>query len=201
MRFIRTFTTIVLAVITIYGPTNALANNKTVAVNINNDDVEFNYYSENELSEYSKLTTGLGGMSAVDEFDEKNTFIHTSFSTAGLTDLSGIISGIGFDVTAAYIQKSEKFYPAVGLMVKAGYIFPLNTLTTLVGSISYAPQTLCLSEDMEGFTSFLVDLEVEVIDGGSVYVGYRDISYNLVDAPDYTFNSAPYAGFKLRFGD
>jgi hypothetical protein len=189
-----------LAVTAIAGTENAYAESRTLAVNINDNDVELNYYSESEYSEYSKIKKGYGGLKAVDEFGDSNTYVHASFSNTGLTDLSGIIFGIGFDVSASYIGKSEKVYTAIGLMVKAGYIFPLSTLTTLIGSISYAPQTLCISEDLENFSDFRIDLEVEVIDGGAVFVGYRDISYNLVNAPDYTFNQAPYAGFKLQFG-
>jgi hypothetical protein len=200
MKLFRTCAIITWAVIAVTGTSNASANSRTLAVNINDDDVELSYYGESEYSEYSKIKTGYGGLKAVDEFGNTNTYVHASFSNTGLTDFSGIIFGVGFDISASYIGESEKLYSAVGLMVKAGYIFPFRTLTTLMGSVSYAPQTLCLSDDLESFSDFRIQAEVEIIDGGSIYIGYRDIVYNLVDAPNYTFNQAPYAGFKLRFG-
>ena len=200
MKLFRTCAITILAVIAIMGTNNAFAEEKSVAVNINNDDVEVNYYGESDYSEYSKVKTGFGGLKAVDEFDNSNTYIHASFSNTGLTDLSGIIFGVGFDISTAYITDLKKLYPAVGLMVKGGYILPLSTLTTITGTATYAPKALCLAGDMESFSDFRAEAEVEVIDGGSVYIGYRDIAYSLVDADDYSFSQTAYAGFKVRFG-
>lgn len=177
----------------------AVASEKSVALNINDDDLEVAMFLESDISRNSKIVYELSGLSAVDEFDNKYSTALVGIENIGLTDLKGIIFGLGFNAHTLYNDDTEDTFSALALRARVGYVLPVMIKTTISGVVNYAPESLCFSGDIEKYTNTKVEAEVDVIDGGRVVVGYRNIVYGLDGGDDYKYNSAVYGGFKLVF--
>jgi len=173
---------------------------QSLAINLNDrDEVELTFIGESKYSENSTVKNETGILSALDEKKNKNIYAHTGFTTTGLTDIPSVVFGLGIDLAGSYIDASQDSYGAVALKVKLGYVLPFRILTTLLGSVSYAPKTLCLSNNIDKFSDTRFEIDFDIIDGGTVYFGYRDIKYGIPNAGLYTLNKSGYGGFKIHF--
>lgn len=90
-------------------------------------------------------------------------------------------------------------YAAIPLGVEAEYILPIQNIIpiSLDTQIYFAPQSLSFS-DSKSYFEYRVGANFEVIQRGTLYVGFRNIETNY-NAGDYIYNRSGYFGFKFAF--
>lgn len=181
-----------------------------VEININEEDLEVDYASITNWSRNSQTYFGAGFFNAYDEDGIQNTLYNVTMTQVGYTDLKGVAFGIGVRGVFGLLngeldidqdgKESEKEIAALGMRVKLLYTFPLRVKTMLVGTYNYAPKSLSFSEDLERYSEYRVELNIEPIDGGWVYAGMRGIDFKFEHLDDtYTLNKTAYAGIKIFF--
>ena len=179
-----------------------------VEININEEDLEVDYASVTNWSRNSQTYFGAGFFNAYDEDGVQNTLYNVTLTQVGYTDIKGVAFGIGVRGVFGLINEEvnidgdgkEKEIAALGMRLKLLYTFPLRVKTMLVGTYNYAPKSLSFSEDLERYSEYRVELNVEPIDGGWVYCGLRGIDFKFEHLDDaYTLNKTAYAGIKIFF--
>lgn len=200
MKFVKSTTVAFFTISILLSQTDISSAAQSLAINLNDrDEVELTFIGESKYSENTTIKNETGVLSALDELDNKNIYAHTGFSNTGLTDIPGIVFGLGIDLAGSYIDKSQDSYAAVALKLKLGYVLPFRILTTVSGAVSYAPKTLCLSNNINNFSDTRIEIDFDVIDGGTIFVGTRDIKYGIPDNGTFTLNKSGYGGFKIHF--
>ena len=179
-----------------------------VEININEEDLEVDYASVTNWSRNSQTFFGAGFLNAYDEDGIQNTLYNVTLTQVGYTDIKGIAFGIGVRGVFGLINEEvnidgdgkEKEVAALGMRVKLLYTFPLRVKTMLAGTYNYAPKSLSFSPDLERYSEYRVELNVEPIDGGWIYCGLRGIDFKFEHLDDaYTLNQTAYAGIKIFF--
>ena len=94
-----------------------------------------------------------------------------------------------------------KDYSTLPLGVEFAYTIPAPDLIPmhLNGSLYYAPSALAFS-DAKDFLEYRIGYDIEVIDNGSITIGYRNLqTSDDGSTTDFTYNKSWYAGFKFGF--
>ncbi len=120
---------------------------------------------------------------------------------------SGLVIGLGVKLNGT------KHYGSVPLGAEIGYKLPFDSPIPLYlnASIYYAPEVLSMS-DAKNFLEYRISMDIEVIQNGSVTVGYRNLNTNYKTgrgpnntttttqaSGDISYNSFAYVGFKFAF--
>ena len=105
----------------------------------------------------------------------------------------------GIGVKAVYTKLNSKSYTSLPLGVEAAYRLPINAaLPVRVGaSFYYAPESLSFNS-AEGYMEHRIYADIEIVNNGSITVGYRNIETDTTQA-DLTYNDKFYVGFKFAF--
>lgn len=112
---------------------------------------------------------------------------------------SGVKAGIG--VKANFTGLSDYSYTTIPLGLEAKYTLPAEIPVTVGASVYYAPESLAFS-DANSFLEYRAYLNLEMIDRGSVVVGYRslDTEYKVNTVKSsINLNKSVYFGFKFAF--
>jgi len=177
-------------------------------ININEEDLEVDYAAVKNWSRNSQTFFGAGFLNAYDDDGIKNTLYNVTLTQVGYTDIKGVAFGIGVRSVFGLLNEElnidgdgkEKEVLALGMRVKLLYTFPLRVKTILSGTYNYAPKSLSFSPDLERYSEYRVELNIEPIDGGWVYAGMRGIDFKFETHDDaYTLNKTAYAGIKIYF--
>ncbi len=202
---------ILLGFFLILGLVSELAARNTgsvVEININEEDLEVDYASVTNWSRNSQTYFGAGFFNAYDDNGIKNTLYNVTLTQVGYTDIKGVAFGIGVRSVFGILNEElnidgdgkEKEVAALGMRLKLLYTFPLRVKTMLVGTYNYAPKSLSFSKDLERYSEYRLELNVEPIDGGWVYAGLRGIDFKFETHDEaYTLNKTAYAGIKIFF--
>lgn len=148
------------------------------------------YLSANE--EYSKLSDG-NKISELGEYFNVNFLIRQEIQ-------NGLYIGLGVKAVFASIDKPDVgTFTAIPLGVESEYLLPVTNVIPILfkAQVYYAPASLSLS-DSKSYLEYRLGLDFEVIQRGSLYIGFRNIETNY-KVSDYVYNRASYFGFKFAF--
>ncbi len=176
-----------------------------ININLNENDIEFSLDNDSRYSNNTKIYQSLGFMKAENEYERTNSMVEGEVLVLGLTSIPGFSVGMGIKGCATRINKEDAPYgedknaAALGIKVKALYTLPVMVKSYITASYVYAPDSLTFS-DIENYYESRAELDVEIIDGGMVYLGVRDIELDFInEQKSYTFNDAMYFGIKFVF--
>ena len=106
---------------------------------------------------------------------------------------------VGLGVKANATQTNNVDFISIPLGIEASYkIETIEYLPMTVGaSVYYAPAVLAFA-DGDNYLEYRVNFDVEVIQNGSVTIGYRSLETNY-NFGSYNYNNSVYGGFKFAF--
>jgi len=170
-------------------------------ININNKDLElsakmdmgqFNYNVEPDSvfvgAKYLHADEKYSDLNNVDDYYELNFLMKQKVDndfTFGL--------GVKVNHTAGFT--------GVPLGVEAGYKMPVDMKIPLYlgASLYYSPDVLSV-DGADGFLEYRVNLDIKVIENGSITLGYRSLDIDYGDTRNSVqYNASAYAGFKFDF--
>lgn len=113
------------------------------------------------------------------------------------TSASGLTAGVALKGVMASVGNTDA--AAVALGGQLHYLFPDAPRFALVGRIYFSPNITTYS-DAERFTEAVARLEFEVIPQAVAYLGYRRISFSLINVPSASvLDSGLHLGAKMVF--
>jgi len=124
-------------------------------------------------------------------------------ATNKVEGFEGLEATLGFKYIWAEVgEKQEDDFNALPLMGKVKYSFPPLMYNippvSVEAKVLYAPKVLSFG-DSKSYHEYRVSADMEVIESGSIYVGYRNIHTENKDISNSLFNTSFYAGLKLRY--
>jgi len=124
-------------------------------------------------------------------FAELNFMIKQEIKNSGLK--------VGLGVKTNISSVSDLTFISIPLGLNLSYELPLkNFIPIEIGAeVYYAPESLSFS-DASNYLEYRAGLRLEVIERGSIFLGYRDINTNYIGY-DVTYNKSAYFGFKFEF--
>ena len=110
---------------------------------------------------------------------------------------SGFYFGLG--VKGVFSEANDVSFSAIPLGVEAMYKLPIKNFIPISFGVEayYAPESLSFSNS-QSYLEYRGELSAEIIERGSIYVGYRNIDTNYLNI-DLTYNKSAYFGFKFKF--
>jgi len=112
---------------------------------------------------------------------------------------SGVIFGIG--IKSNYTKVRNESFMSIPLGLEVGYTLPVDIPVVFGAKIYYAPESLSFS-NAESFLEYRTDVSIEVIEKGSLILGYRNIDTNIEISNttiDANYNESAYFGFRFAF--
>lgn len=176
-------------------------------ININDKDLElgaaFDIGQFNDTVEPDTTFLGFNFLKGSDEHsaddaDVENLYEANFLMKREVAD-SGVTFGIG--VKANYSKVGDITFSTLPIGLEVGYTFPVEIPVYLGANLYYAPESLAFS-DAESYLEYRLEVDVEVIERGSIVVGYRNIDTNVeinTRNEDVNFNKSAYFGFKFAF--
>ena len=176
-------------------------------ININDKDLELSLNLDmgqfNDTLDTDSTYLGISYLKASDEHSDAiidtTGFYELNFLVKREVSDTGITFGIG--VKANYTKVQEESFSTFPLGVEAEYVLPTKLPIGFGGSLYYAPESLAFA-DANGFLEYKLEGRVEVIDRGSIIIGYRNINTDFkVDGTKYdiNYNTSGYFGFRFDF--
>jgi len=128
-------------------------------------------------------------------FFEANFLIKQKISDTGLK--------IGLGIKTNFSKVENNAFFAIPIGVDISYRLPIKNFIPINvgGVVYYAPESLSFS-NAKSYLEYRAEVEAEVIERGSVFIGYRnlDTNYELgITRTDITYNKSAYFGFKFAF--
>ncbi len=172
-------------------------------ININDKDLEIG--AKFDLGQFSNTvapdTTYLGMTYLSGSEDNSNSnidgYVEANFLMKQEIDNTGLLFGIG--LKANYTQVNGNKFITVPLGLELGYSFLTRLPVTIGTEFYYAPESLAFAK-AENFLEYRFTATLEVIDKGSLVVGYRTIDTNIENRfGSQTYNQSAYFGFKFSF--
>ena len=182
-------------------------------ININEKDLEFGLgldvgqYNRNVEPDTTFMGVKYLKASNDNSNDEFNNFVNTkyflefNFLIKQEIKNSGLKVGLGVKTNFSAIDGAT--FMSVPLGLDVSYELPLKNFIPIEigGEAYYAPQSLSFS-DASSFVEYRAGIRIEVIERGSILVGYRNIDTNYERNSikyDVTYNNSGYFGFKFEF--
>lgn len=107
--------------------------------------------------------------------------------------------GAGIKGYLGYLETTEKNIVSIAIGGSLRYTIPAKMPVTLYAHIFMAPQITSFS-DTEEISDLNVGAQVEILPQTTMFVGYRRISINTKDAPDYRADDKlVHFGIRLTF--
>ena len=182
-------------------------------ININEQDLEFGLNLD--MGQYNRGiepdTTFLGvkylkaaSKNSNDEYGKNvNTkyFAELNFMIKQEVSHSGLYVGLGVKTNFSAISNATFMSVPIGLDLS--YVLPFKKFipVSISGAAYYAPQSLSFA-DAASFVEYRAMIRAEVIERGSIFIGYRDLNTNYksnTSIYNVTYNSSGYFGFKFEF--
>ncbi|MCV6608567.1 MAG: YfaZ family protein [Campylobacterales bacterium] len=171
-------------------------------INLNEKDIEFSLDSDERYSNNTKIYKSFGFLKGEDENEEMRTMVEGQMMVMGLTAIPGLSVGMGLKGMATRITdvgNDDLNAGAAALKVKVIYTLPLLVKSYITGSYAYAPESLSFS-DLKNYNETRVEADFEIIDGGMIYGGVRQVDLDFKDIKEtYTLNNNAYVGLKFVF--
>ena len=175
-------------------------------ISINDKDLElgarFDLGQFNSTVEPDTTYLGLKYINGTEEnSDEENIdtngYYEASFMMRREVQNSGVTFGIG--VKTNYTKIEDEDFMTIPLGLELGYGVASQIPIYIGASVYYAPESLSLL-DADGFLEYRVDISAEIIERGSVILGYRnlDLKFNTSD-DTVNYNNSAYFGFRFAF--
>ncbi len=179
-------------------------------ININDKDVELAV--KIDIAEYNYSLdpdTTFIGFSYLKGTQENSKDEHgTHVDTNGYYEASFLMKKrmtndilVGIGIKLNYTEINDESYISAPLGLEAGYTLSTGIPITLGAKLYYAPQSLAFSK-ADNFLEYRIEAIVDIIDGGSIILGYRNLDTNFkIDAKSYdvTYNESAYIGFRFSF--
>ncbi len=147
----------------------------------------------NANKEYSEDASG-------NSVDKLGKYFNFNFLMKQEVNNSDLKVGLGVKTVFSSIDEPNlSSYTAIPLGVEVEYTLPVEIMIpiSLDAQMYYAPKSLSFS-DSKSYFEYRFEANFEVIERGSLYVGFRNIETNY-DSSDYVYNRASYLGFKFAF--
>lgn len=183
----------IIALILLTVSTTALADN--VDINLRDSSVQLQYGSSigRDSLGTSELHAGILYTNNSDHFGDFGLLVK---ETAGSSE-SGITAGVGLKGVFASMGGTNALALALGGQVH--YAFPAASRLGLVGQVYFSPNIVTYG-DAERFSEGVVRLEYEVIPQAIAYLGYRRISFSLINFNNNAvLDSGLHVGVKISF--
>jgi hypothetical protein len=133
---------------------------------------------------------------------EENSDVETMtsfkvFMKNRLKSYRAVTFGLGAKLISADVK--NKSISAIPFGISAKFLLPIRSLPiSLKADLYYSPKPLTFS-DGDTYFEQRYELNIEVIDKGEIFIGYRDINSDLQNSvANLEISKIPYAG--LRFG-
>jgi len=173
-----------------------------VGLNINEKDLEIEGIidSRNLKALQTSSTVFQADINFLNE-NEENKLIGVGL---GATNLVEGVEGLEATLGAKFIwaELGSKDFTAAPLMGKVRYTFPPLMYNippvSVEGKLLYAPKVLAFG-DSEEYREFRANVDVQVIESGNIYVGYRNIHAHYDGIGNYLFDNSFYAGIKILY--
>ena len=185
----------------------------TGEININNKDLEvgaqFDMGQFNDAVEPNTMFVGAKFLNADDKHSDNDNANLTPYFEGNFLMMRPIGDRgmrIGMGAKVAF----TKSYMAVPLGLQFAYKIPVNDFVPMYlnGELYYAPSVLSFS-DADSYLEYRLSYDIEIIDNGSITMGYRSLDTNYNNGKgyatnratngDFTYNSYWYVGFKIGF--
>jgi hypothetical protein len=139
----------------------------------------------------------LGGMSG-ERRDERFEEIHAGLLVTGDAGAqkANVTAGLGGRVFAVHADEVDGAGLALGGMFEAR--LPAFNRIGMVSYLYGAPQASTFG-DIEGFLEYAVALDYQVLQGASLYVGYRQLKVDVEDFGSFTVDTGFHLGLHLTF--
>ena len=182
----------------------------TVELNINEKDVEgqlridMGQFNDSVMPNSVLLgLTLLHGSEDHSDVDPK-TFIEINFLFQRTIPATDDALTLGMGVKLDYTQLQHKHYKqqdyfAMPIGIEGNYRLPFDIAIPLHigGSVYYAPEVLSFN-DAKNYLEYRAYFDVEIIEGGKIRLGYRNIDTDTKNY-DANYNHSAYFGFKMAF--
>lgn len=182
-------------------------------ININEKDLEFGLNLDmgqyNRNIEPGTTFAGIKYLNANDENSASESgsivntkyFVEANFLIKQEIKNSGLKFGLGVKANTSKVE--DKTFMSIPIGIDISYKLPLNNFIPVeIGAVLYyAPQSLSFL-DAESYVERRLGLNLEVIQRGSIFIGYRNIdtNYKISDSKyEVTYNKSAYFGFKFEF--
>ena len=182
-------------------------------ININQKDLEFGLNLDmgqyNRGVEPDTTFLGIKYLKASDENSEDEDgetvdlkyFLELNFLIKQEIKSTGLKVGLGVKTNFSKVAGDTFMSVPIGLDVS--YELPLKNFIPVEvgGEVYYAPESLSFSDAIE-FLEYRIGVNLEVIERGSIFVGYRnlDTNYEISNVKsNITYNKSGYFGFKFEF--
>ena len=179
----------------------------TAEININDKDLELG--AKFDLGQFNSTVepdttfvgfTYLNGDEANSEIvTDINGYLEANFLMKREIQNSGVTFGIG--VKTNYTKANEYSFMSIPLGLEVGYNLPTAIPVSLGAKVYYAPESLSIL-DADSFLEYRLDVNIEIIERGSIVLGYRNIDTNFEVASNSSklnYNSSAYFGFRFAF--
>jgi hypothetical protein len=166
----------------------------TVDINLRDNSVQLQYAAS--VGRDSLGTSELhAGLLYTDKNDRFGDFGLVVKEAAGSSD-SGITAGVGLKGVVASVNGNDALALALGGQVH--YSLPAVPRLGIAGQLYFSPNIVTY-RDAERFIEAGARLEYEVIPQAVVYLGYRRISFSLINKPDVILDVGFHAGVRIAF--
>lgn len=109
---------------------------------------------------------------------------------------TGITAGVGLKGLVSTV--GDKSAAALALGGQIGYVLPAFPRVGIVGQLYFSPNIVTY-RDAERFSEGVVRLEYEVIPQASAYLGFRRISFGIINGSDVVLDNGFHAGVRISF--
>ncbi len=174
-------------------------------ININDKDLEIGAaFDLGQFSDTVEPDTTFVGFKYLNGAEENsnddldtNGYYEANFVMRREVQDSGVTFGIG--VKTNYTKVADEHFMTIPLGLELGYSVESQIPMHIGAKVYYAPESLSLS-DADGYLEYRIDVSVEIIERGSVVLGYRnlDLKFDITD-DSINYNSSAYFGFRFAF--
>lgn len=166
----------------------------TVDINLRDNSVQLQYIAPigRDTLGTSELHAGFLYTSKNDRFGDFGLLVK---ETAGSSN-SGVTAGIGIKGVAASVNGNDAVALALGGQVH--FSLPSAPRLGIAGQLYFSPNIVTY-RDAERFVEAGARLEYEVIPQAVAYLGYRRISFSLINKPDAVLDTGFHAGVRITF--
>ena len=166
----------------------------TVDINLRDSSVQLQYIAP--MGRDSLGSTDLhAGFLYTDKNDRFGDFGILVKGSVGNWD-SGITAGVGLKGVLATVNDNSAMALALGGQVR--FSLPSVARTSVVGQLYFSPNIVTY-RDAERFIEAVARLEYEIIPQAAAYLGFRRISFSMINNSDVVLDNGFHAGVKLSF--
>lgn len=166
----------------------------TVDINLRDNSVQLQYAASmgRDTLGTSELHAGVLYTSKNDRFGDFGLVVKEA---PGSSD-SGVTGGVGLKGVVASVNGNDALALALGGQVH--YSLPSAPRLGIAGQLYFSPNIVTY-RDADRFIEASARLEFEVIPQAVAYVGYRRISFSLINKPDAVLDTGFHAGVRIAF--